>query len=150
MMMKKKLFLLCLLCLFTGIAANAYDFVLNGIYYTITSSKTVAVDQKSSSGNSYSGNVVIPSRVSYNSVQYDVTSIASGAFDRCSGLTSVTIPNSITSIGQRGFIECSGLTSIELPAGLTNLAEYAFEGCLGLTSVTIPNGITTLSHEACI
>ena len=45
-----------------------------------------------------------------------VTSIGNGAFDGCSGLTSVTIGNSVTSIGEAAFFGCSGLTSITCEA----------------------------------
>ncbi|MDY5738186.1 MAG: leucine-rich repeat protein, partial [Candidatus Onthomorpha sp.] len=41
-----------------------------------------------------------------------VTSIGGVAFYKCSGLTSVTLPNSVTSIGDYAFSYCSGLTSI--------------------------------------
>ena len=46
-----------------------------------------------------------------------VTSIGSGAFAYCSGLTELTLPNSVTSIGDGAFGDCSGLSKI------TSLAE---------------------------
>jgi hypothetical protein len=69
-------------------------------------------------------------------------------FQSCSGLTSVTIPNSVTSIGGRAFLGCSGLTSIEIPNSVTSIGEYAFRGCSGLTSVTIGNSVTSIGSYA--
>ena len=77
-----------------------------------------------------------------------VTSIGGGAFDGCSGLTSVTIPNSVTSIGAVAFYECYGLTSVTIPNSVTNIAEHAFYGCTDLTSVTIPNSVTSIGSSA--
>ena len=73
-----------------------------------------------------------------------VTSIGHGAFDGCSGLTSVTIPDSVTSIGDYAFYDCSGLTSVTIPDSVTSIGHGAFEGCSGLTSVTIPNSVTSI------
>ena len=77
-----------------------------------------------------------------------MTSIGSSAFEWCTGLTSVTIPNSVTSIGSSAFYNCSGLTSITIPNSVTTIDSYAFKGCSGLTSVTIGNGVTKIGYEA--
>ena len=77
-----------------------------------------------------------------------VTSIKYGTFRDCLGLTSVTIPNNVTSIGEEAFSGCSGLTSITIPNSVTSIGEYAFSGCSGLTSITIPNSVTEINSYA--
>ena len=62
--------------------------------------------------------------------------IGDRAFEYCSGLTSVTIPNSVTSIGQDAFVECSGLTSVTIGNSVTSIGQYAFSGCDKLRKVT--------------
>ncbi len=77
-----------------------------------------------------------------------VTSVRDGAFQGCSGLTSVTIPSSVTSIGISAFQGCSGLTSVTIPNSVTNIGDRAFEDCSDLTSVTIPNSVTSIPQYA--
>ena len=77
-----------------------------------------------------------------------VTSIGYNAFSCCSGLTSVPIPNSVSSIGNSAFSSCSGLTSIIIPDGVTFIDMYAFSGCSGLTSIIIPNSVTFIGSNA--
>ena len=68
------------------------------------------------------------------------TSIGNQAFYDCTGLTSVTIPDSVTSIGWAAFSGCSGLTSVTIGNGVTSIGNRAFDGCKGLTSITVAEG----------
>ena len=77
-----------------------------------------------------------------------VTSIESGTFSWCSGLTSVTIPNSVTYIGSQAFLGCSGLTSVTIPNSVTSIVSETFFGCYSLTSLSIPNSVTTIENSA--
>ena len=77
-----------------------------------------------------------------------VTSIGNEAFSYCRGLTSVTIGNSVTSIGYSAFHGCSGLTSVTIGNSVTYIGDMAFYGCSGLTSVTIPDSVTSIGDWA--
>ena len=135
--------------------ATAHDFAVGGICYKITSfsNKTVAVTYDNSLPEyydifKYAGNIVIPGSVTYDGDTYSVTSIDYYAFGRCTGLTSIAIPNSVTSIGHRAFEGCSGLTSIVIPNSVISIGESAFGDCSGLTSLVIPNCVTNIGQEA--
>ena len=138
-----------------SLQAMAYDFSYTHqgktLYYNRTSGNTVKVTYYADDyfGNDYvSGDVAIPSTVTYNGTTYSVTSIGEQAFGNCWGLTSVTIGNSVTSIGERAFRNCSGLTSVTIGNSVTYIGGGAFDGCSGLTSVTIPNSVTYIGGGA--
>ena len=65
------------------------------------------------------------------------TTILSNLFQGCTGLTSITIPNTMKSIGDRAFYNCSGLTSVTIPSSVTSIGTTAFMGCTGLTSIIV-------------
>ena len=113
-------------------------YVVDGIYYYFNSNNKQAT--VTAGENKYSGNVIIPSSVTYNGETYSVTSIGNYAFHSCSGLTSIEIPNSVTSIGGYAFFDCSKLTSIEIPNSVTSIGSSAFYYCSGLTSISVESG----------
>ena len=76
------------------------------------------------------------------------TSIGDYAFFECSGLTSITIPDSVTSIGYAAFEGCSGLTSVTIGDGVEEIGSQAFYGCTSLSSVNIPNSVKEIGSNA--
>ena len=112
----------------------------------------------SSSSNTYLGYIFGASSYSNNSsyvpsslktvVVTNSSSIPSYAFYGCSGLTSITIPNSVTSIGVYAFYGCSGLTSITIPSSVTSIGYDAFENCTAMTKIYIPSSVTTISASS--
>ena len=143
----KKFYLLFLLML--SLQASADPVLINGIYYNLNAeNQTAEVKQHDYNSGSYSSEVVIPMFVSYEGIDYIVTSIGVNAFTSRRGLTSITIPHSVTSIGTYAFNGCSGLTSITIPNSVTSIDDGAFSVCSSLTSITFPNNLTSLGARA--
>ena len=74
----------------------------------------------------------------------------SGAFQGCSQLTKVTLPESLESIGDYAFYSCDGLTSINLSgcANLTTIGDNAFYNCSTLKEIILPEKLTTIKAGA--
>ena len=65
------------------------------------------------------------------------------AFEECSSLQSITIPNSVTRIGDRFFFKCSSLQSITIPNSVTNIGQEVFYNCTSLKEIRIMKGSRT-------
>ncbi|HNU99053.1 MAG TPA: leucine-rich repeat domain-containing protein [Verrucomicrobiota bacterium] len=121
--------LLLLLCtLSAAVRAQDFDYRIDAGAVTITRYR--------GSG----GAVNIPGTIN----GLPVTSIGGHAFFGCTGLTSITIPNSVTSIGPQAFYGLTGLTSVAIPNSVTSIGQYAFCNCFALANVAIPNSVTTI------
>ena len=122
----------------TALPAEAYDFMVDGICYNKNSDgNTVTVTYQNSYSSpssprysNASGSLNIPESVTYNGKTYSVTAIGDNAFYGCSGLTSLTIPESVTSIGRYAFYNCSGFRgSLTIPNSVTGIGDAAFNKC---------------------
>ena len=147
---------LAILMSMVGTKAFAYDIAVENsdgvtIYYNyINNSTELEVTNSNSSDDyygywgKYSGNVVIPSEVTYMNRTRKVTRIRQYAFINSKNLTSVTIPNSVGGIGAAAFYYCTSLTSVTIPNSVTSIGSEAFYDCSSLTSVTIPDSVTRI------
>lgn len=144
--MKKQLLLLVLMLV--PILANAYDTIIGGIYYNlIDKTKDAEVTFFEENYSSYSGDVIIPEKITYNGIEYTVTAIGDKAFRKCGTLMSVTIPNTVTSIGNYAFQSCSQNLSLNIPNSVTNIGTGAFMYCC-FGAISIPNSVTTIGSYA--
>ena len=119
------------LCVLLPTVACAYDFEIDGIYYKLNGDEAIVTYRgayATSHSNEYSGNVVIPEKITYNNITYPVTGIDSFAFYECPGLTNISMPNTITYIGTSAFHNCSSLTNIDIPNSVTSLGSSPFHG----------------------
>ena len=137
----KQLFkpLLTALLLLCSIIVSAHDFEVDGIYYNVTSDKTVGVTCKGSGSgayeNEYVGSVIIPTMINFYGTTFQVTSIESDAFCFCRNLISITIPNSVTNIGNTAFKSCNNLTEIIIGSNVSKIGESAFKDCNNLKEI---------------
>ena len=165
----KHLFLpiVLLMSLLLPATSQAYDFEVDGIYYDINGNEATVAR---SPNYNYSGDVVIPSSVTYQGTTRTVTAIGNRAFvgcyvssvsmpntileidERafyyCENLTSVTIPNSVVTIGQMAFYYCPAMTSAIIGNSVTTIGAYAFYFCENLTNLTLSNSVTTIGDYA--
>lgn len=108
--MKKLLSIILFICI--ALFANAYDFMVDGLCYDINSDGTSVTLTYEGTGldeigySNLSGALNIPSSVTYNGKTYSVIYIDNNTFWRCTGLSSVIIPNSVVWIGEKAFYYC--------------------------------------------
>ncbi len=108
-------------------------------YFYSTDNGAITITLYTGSG----GAVIIPNTIN----GAPVTSIGNSAFQYCTSLSTVTIPNSITNIGDYAFQYC-GMTNATIPDSVISIGDYAFQYCGNLSSVVIGNGVTSIGDGA--
>ena len=142
---------------------NAEEVVIDSVKYTYVSqtkysvtgyikgiTNAVIVDSINGIAVTEIGNNAFEDCTSLTSVTLPevVTSINTRAFSGCSNLISINIPDNIKNIGNRAFFECHSLTSITIPDGVSIDTSDMFSGCSSLKSVTLPSGISRIEGKA--
>ena len=94
--------LLLLLSMVFSLSSQAQTLI-DGIYYDLDTETNTASVTRNSNGSGYSREIIIPSSVESEGIEYSVTSIGFKAFYYCTSLTSIEIPSSVTSIGDYAF-----------------------------------------------
>jgi len=157
-----KHYFLSILLMILPVVAWADAVEIDGIWYNlITKGKAAEVTKNPSdqNGGTYSGAVTIPASIEYEGTTYSVTIIGDYAFSNCSGLTSVTIPESVISIRNYAFENCSGLTSVHITdleawckitfgSNPLSYAHHLFLNGQEITDLIIPEGVTSISGGA--
>lgn len=154
----KLFFFMLLTCLPISIKAQT---VINsdGIRYLIENDHALIGRQD----KDLSGSVVIPSDISYDGKNYNVTGFVDptnliawssnevtcegGAFQDCQ-ITSIVLPNTITSINAGAFDGCQNLSKIVLPEQLTNIGAASFANCTALQELSIPSTVTSFGSPS--
>lgn len=138
-----KKILILIVTLFFNVTIWAYDFEVDGICYNFLQDNEVEVTTKGPrAGVYYSGEIVIPSTITYDGKNYNITSIGERAFwsiKENSSLTSVTIPEGVISIGGNAFGNCTALTSITIPNSIKQIGVDVFESTPWYAN--LPDGI---------
>lgn len=75
-------------------------------------------------------------------------SIPSHAFDGCTSLTNIELPESITTIDDFAFYGCSSLIDIKIPTSLTRIGRWTFGGCISLKNIEFPASVTSIGDNA--
>lgn len=140
----KKLFLILIALFIATSAISQTTFTIDDLTYKTIDATSVKITKCSTNVVS----VDIPSIVSYEGNDYDVTVIGTETFKRCYELTNINIPESIHAIEEGAFYYCTKLTEINIPSNVTTIARNTFRECNVLTSFTIPNSITSIGEYA--
>ena len=124
--------------------ADQSNVEINGIYYNLFSDTNEA--EVTINPDKYSGNVAIPSSITYGGQTYSVTSIGEEAFKDCNNLTGIDFPSSLKIINDLAFHGCRNLTSAIIPEGVTIIGLAAFMYC-NLTDPNIPSSATFVGNN---
>lgn len=119
--------------MFFVLASNAHSLTWGAWSYYLTDD----IPQNAIiTGGPTSGSITIPASCD----GHTVIGIGFGAFQSCSGLTSVTLPSCVREIGQVAFNGCTRLTSMTIPSSVTTIGPGAFGYCQSLPSFSVASG----------
>lgn len=70
------------------------------------------------------------------------------AFERCTGLESVVLPEGMTSLPPYMFSQCTSLRTVQFFESLKEVGDSAFYKCTALEHIELPDSVTTIHNNA--
>lgn len=162
-------YLLFIIFLMMPLSAWSASYVaeIGGICYNLYDDYASASVVEKGDGTKYSGDIVIPEEITYDSNTYIVKSVGGfrgcdellsiklpktiesmGAFSGCTKLKEIVIPDLVTWIEPNAFENCSSLEKVTLGENVTNIDRNAFINCTSLESITIGKNVTRVGNSA--
>ncbi len=108
-----------------------YSSASQGLEYVLSDDKTYYSVARI--GDCTDARIVIPAR--HNNLP--VRNISVGAFDNCTNLVGIDIPNTITIIDEYAFYGCTSLLSVEIPVSVETIGVSAFGWCENLGYIIV-------------
>ncbi len=118
---------------FTAMTEDIYQF-------DVVKGKAVITDVDTSAA----GDLIVPSTL----CGYPVDAVGDNAFEGCTAVISINLPEGVTSIGDSAFAGCTALDGVRVPDGVTSIGAKAFSGCRRLYILLLPDSVTSIG-EAC-
>lgn len=91
--------------------------------------------------------VIVPSKVSNNGVEYTITEIGLNSFVTATNLESVSFPDTVTELWD-GFWNCEKLSYVKLPTNIKEIKSSTFHDCISLKEINIPDGVVKIGDSA--
>lgn len=123
---------------------------VDGQNFVPTSDTEIELSSKNNEEDGYNGDVVIPEEVTIEDQTYTVSSIGESAFAECTEMTSVSVPASITTIASTAFDGCTGLELLDMSenTALTIIDGNTFSTCTALETVNFPTSLESIGTSA--
>lgn len=124
-------------------------FKYGALYYEIDPQRKTAKVLPSQDGTKYAGDISIDPALIIGGNSYVVTEIGESAFEDCTGLTSIILPQTPMQlqIRDKAFYGCTNLTSVYIPEGTVSIGIQAFYGCSNMRSAFIPSGLLSVGKH---
>ena len=116
---------------------GAFQFSgLKNLVSVVISNNVIKIDRYAFAGCTNLKNIIFKNASQLETIEFS-------AFERCSSLENIELPDNLTSIGFNAFNRCSSLNSVVLPERLTSIESYAFFYCYNIEHVYYKGTIET-------
>ena len=96
-----------------------------------------------------SGKIELPATIVKDGKSYKVRKICESAFEGCTNISEIVLPNYLLQIDKRAFYGCTSLATVVVSNRVTDIAPKAFGNCTNLSSIELlTKSIPNISSDA--